>query len=301
MSITVLDEAILWLGNKPAGRAKTRRTPVQPLQNIPDSPDISLNDVSFTSMTVHMEVTPPGKNVTSFDVSWEPHDGAMDSSASNVYITGLDEATTYTFFGWAKSGNQRNSADASATTVEYSRRYFAQRRVLHFHDCAWRRLRRRQECYEFRRFLGTRDGAMDTRMPMSTSLDEATAYFLWMGKNPAGIGKLGGCQCNHRTIFPILPIFRSTTCPLLLTMETVYAADKECHGFRCFLDSTTVPWIARMPRMSTSRVGRSYKYTFWMGEEFRRNQRKLADASATTVQNIPDSPDISLNDVSLLP
>jgi hypothetical protein len=29
----------------------------------------------------------------------EPHDGAMDSSdASNVYITGLDEATTYTFF-----------------------------------------------------------------------------------------------------------------------------------------------------------------------------------------------------------
>jgi predicted rRNA methylase YqxC with S4 and FtsJ domains len=27
----------------------------------------------------------------------------MDSSdASNVYITGLDEATTYTFFGWAK-------------------------------------------------------------------------------------------------------------------------------------------------------------------------------------------------------
>jgi hypothetical protein len=57
--ITVLDEAILWLGNKPAGRAKTRRMPVQPLQNIPDSPDISLNDVSFTSMTVHMEVTPP--------------------------------------------------------------------------------------------------------------------------------------------------------------------------------------------------------------------------------------------------
>jgi hypothetical protein len=64
--------------------------------------DISLNDVSFTSMTVHMEtVYAADKNVTAFDVSWIPHDGAMDSSdASNVYITGLDEATTYTFFGW---------------------------------------------------------------------------------------------------------------------------------------------------------------------------------------------------------
>jgi hypothetical protein len=62
---------------------------------------ISLNDVSFTSMTVHMEtVYAADKNVTSFDVSWNP-DGAMDSSdASDVYITGLDEATTYTFYGW---------------------------------------------------------------------------------------------------------------------------------------------------------------------------------------------------------
>jgi hypothetical protein len=52
--------------------------PVQPLQNIPDSPDISLNDVSFTSMTVHMEtVYAADKNVTSFDVSWIPHDGAI--------------------------------------------------------------------------------------------------------------------------------------------------------------------------------------------------------------------------------
>jgi hypothetical protein len=35
------------------------------VQNIPDSPDISLNDVSFTSMTVHMEtVYAADKNVT---------------------------------------------------------------------------------------------------------------------------------------------------------------------------------------------------------------------------------------------
>jgi hypothetical protein len=43
------------------------------VQNIPDSPDISLNDVSFTSMTVHMEtVYAADKNVTGFDVSWIP-------------------------------------------------------------------------------------------------------------------------------------------------------------------------------------------------------------------------------------
>jgi hypothetical protein len=50
-----------------------------------------------------------------------------------------------------------------------------------------------------------------------------------------------------------------------------------------------VPWIARMPRMSTSLVGRSHIYTFLAGRRIRRNQRNsAADASATTVQNIPD-------------
>jgi hypothetical protein len=71
--------------------------PVQPPYRIPDSP--ALNDVSFTSMTVHMEtVYAADKNVTSFDVSWIPHDGAMDSSMPRT-STSLDEATTYTFFG----------------------------------------------------------------------------------------------------------------------------------------------------------------------------------------------------------
>jgi hypothetical protein len=51
--------------------------PVQlPYRVFPDSPDISLNDVSFTSMTVHMEtVYAADKNVTGFDVSWNPADG----------------------------------------------------------------------------------------------------------------------------------------------------------------------------------------------------------------------------------
>jgi hypothetical protein len=54
--------------------------------------DISLNDVSFTSMTVHGAVYAADKNVTGFDVSWNPADGAwIVPDASNVYITGLDE------------------------------------------------------------------------------------------------------------------------------------------------------------------------------------------------------------------
>jgi hypothetical protein len=63
-----------------------------------------------TSMTVHMEtVYAADKNVT---VSTFPgfRMTVRSSDASNVYITGLDEATEYTFYGWAK-----NSAGISET------------------------------------------------------------------------------------------------------------------------------------------------------------------------------------------
>jgi hypothetical protein len=56
-----------------------------------------------------------------------------------------------------------------------------------------------------------------------------------------------------------------------------------------------VPWIVLTPRMSTSRIGRSHT-SLWLGSKHRRKERNSADA--TTVQNIPDAPDISLNDVS---
>jgi hypothetical protein len=73
-----------------------------------DAPDISLNDVSFTSMTVHMEtVYAEDKNVTGFDVSWEPHHGAMDGSdASNVYITGSGRSYNIYFLGEECRRNQ---------------------------------------------------------------------------------------------------------------------------------------------------------------------------------------------------
>jgi hypothetical protein len=64
MYITGLDEAtyFLWLGKNTAG-IRTRRMPVQPRTEYPDSPDIS-NDVSFTSMTAHGDSLRADKNVT---------------------------------------------------------------------------------------------------------------------------------------------------------------------------------------------------------------------------------------------
>jgi hypothetical protein len=69
MSITGLDEATTytffgWDAN-PQESANSADASATTVQNIPDSPDISLNDVSFTSMTVHMEtVYAADKNVT---------------------------------------------------------------------------------------------------------------------------------------------------------------------------------------------------------------------------------------------
>jgi hypothetical protein len=87
--ITGLDEATEytfygWAKNS-AGISETRRMPVQPPLEYPILPIFPQR--VFTSMTVHMEtVYAADKNVTGFDVSWIPHDGAMDSSdASNVH------------------------------------------------------------------------------------------------------------------------------------------------------------------------------------------------------------------------
>jgi hypothetical protein len=87
------------------------------VQNIPDSPDISLNDVSFTSMTVHMETVYAADECYGFRRFLDSTHGAMDSSdASNVYITGLDEATTYTFLAG------RNSAGISENGCQCNHR-----------------------------------------------------------------------------------------------------------------------------------------------------------------------------------
>jgi hypothetical protein len=114
--LTKLQIYFLWLDKNSAGISENSAdASATTVQNIPDSPDISLNDVSFTSMTVHMEtVYAADKNVTSFDVSWNRmtvpwiarmpqclHHGIGRSY--NIYFLWLDE----------NAGISENSADAS--------------------------------------------------------------------------------------------------------------------------------------------------------------------------------------------
>jgi hypothetical protein len=77
---------------------------------IPDSPDISLNDVSFTSMTVHMEtVYAADKNVT-VSTFPEPHDGAMDSSDASNTTSLVWTKLQHILSGWARiTGSSENS------------------------------------------------------------------------------------------------------------------------------------------------------------------------------------------------
>jgi hypothetical protein len=142
--------------------------------------------------------------------------------------------------GRNSAGISENSADASATTVQNTRfsRYFAQRCVLHFHDCAHGDgLRRRQECYRFRRFL-------DSAVPWIARRLEClhhwigrshNIYFLWMGEEFAGISETRRCvPLNSDSL-----IFRSTMSPHFhdCAHGDSLRRRQECHGFRRFLDS----------------------------------------------------------------
>jgi hypothetical protein len=176
---------ILWLDNKHGWEErKLADASATTVQNIPDS-DISLNDVSFTSMTVHMEtVYAEDKNVTGFDVSGF-HTVPWTVRMLNVYITGLDEATTYTF-GWK---NPQESAKTRRTPVqprtEYPRfsRYFAQRRVFTSMTVHMETVYAADKNVTVRRFL-------DSRMtvpwivriaPMSTSTDWTKHTYTFFG------------------------------------------------------------------------------------------------------------------------
>jgi hypothetical protein len=152
-----------------------------------------------------------------------------------------------------------------------------------------------------RRFLASPRRCMDSSDASNVStygLNEATTYFLWLGEESAGISESSADRCNHNTEYPDSPdislndvSFTSMT----VHMETVYA-DKRMLQVSTFPGTRmTVPWIVRMLSTCTSRVGRSYNiYFFWLDKD-RRNQRKLGGHQCNHVQNIPDSPDISLN------
>jgi hypothetical protein len=117
-----LDEADIlfgWAVNT-AGKRKLGDASATTVQSIPDSPDISLNDVSFTSMTVHMEtVYAEDKNVTGSTFpgfrTTVPWIARMLECVSRDW-TKLQHILSLA--GTKSAGISENSADASATTVQ---------------------------------------------------------------------------------------------------------------------------------------------------------------------------------------
>jgi hypothetical protein len=94
-------------------------------------------------------------------------------------------------------------------------RYFAQRRVFHFHDCAHGdSLRRRQE-WGFDVSWIPHDGAMDSSDASNVYITDGRSYniyFLWLGERMRRNRKLGDASATTIQNIPMLPIFRSTTC-----------------------------------------------------------------------------------------
>jgi hypothetical protein len=95
----------LWLGEDPQESAQTRRTPVQPPYRIFNSPDISLNDVSFTSMTAHGDGLRRRQECYEFRCFLEPR-RCHGSDASNVYIR-TGRPLIYSMAGQESRRNQR--------------------------------------------------------------------------------------------------------------------------------------------------------------------------------------------------
>jgi hypothetical protein len=157
-------------------------------------------------MTVHGDGLRRRQECYDFDVSWEPHDGAMDSSDASM-STSLVWTKLQHILSMAGQQIPQESAKTRWTpdTVQNIPDSPDPLNDVSFTSMTVHGdgLRRRQECYEFRRFLEPADGAMDSSDASNvyiTGLDEATEYtFYGWAKNSAGIRKLGGRQCDHRT------------------------------------------------------------------------------------------------------
>jgi hypothetical protein len=167
-----------------------------------------------------------------------PHDGAMDSSdASNVYITGLDEATTYTFYGWTTNPQEsENSADASATTVQNipDSPDISLNDVLYFHDCAHGDGHAADKNVTSFDVSGNPTVPWIVRMlPMSTSRTGRSynIYFLWLDNKSANQRKLGGCNHTEYSDSPDISLNDVSFTSMTAHMETVYAADKNVTSF----------------------------------------------------------------------
>jgi hypothetical protein len=193
-----------------------------------------------------------------------------DASFSNVYLMGLDETTNYSVLGrptrWA---GQETRTSAQPPYRAFRRAgYFAQRRVLHFHDCAHGTVYAEDKNVtgfdvSWEPHHGAVDGSDASNVYITGSGRSHNIYFLGeeFRRNQR---KLGGSSALHRTEYPrCSEIFRSTTYLYLMTvhMETVYADNKNVTSLT-FPGAPTAPWIARIPP-TLYITGCSTEYTFF--------------------------------------
>jgi hypothetical protein len=250
----------------PRGSAKS--ADASATASIPDSPDISLNDVLHFHDCAHGDGLRADKNVTGFDVSWI-HDGAMDSSdALDVYIT-----------DWTKLQNilsldgrriPQESAKLGGCQCNHRTEFPAPdislNDILYFHDCA------KQSTPPTRIRVSTFPGNPRTvpwivLTPRMSTLRDWTkpqnTFYGWT-TNPQNQRKLGG-QCNVQNIpdSPDISLNDVSFTSMTVHMETVYAADKNVTSFDFLGTTMTVPWIARMLQCLHHGLDEATQYTFY--------------------------------------
>jgi hypothetical protein len=207
--------------------------PVTTVQNIPDSPDISLNDVSFTSMTVHMETVYAETRMQGFDVSWIPHDVPWIVLTMPRMSTSLVWTKLQHILSMAKeesSRNQRKLADASATTVQNSVPDISLNDVFTSMTVHMETVYAADKNVGFDVSWIPHDGAMDSSMPpMSTSRNWTKRYnFLWLGekfrRNRANSAYISATtEQSAISDNPVISFNDVSSTSMTVHMDTVYA------------------------------------------------------------------------------
>jgi hypothetical protein len=107
----------LWLDNNPQEGSDSADASATTIQNIPMLPIFRSTTCLYFHDCAHGDSL-RRQECYEFDVSWNhvtvPWIARM---LPMLYITGLDEATTYTFYGWAKS--RRNQRKSSCRQPQY--------------------------------------------------------------------------------------------------------------------------------------------------------------------------------------
>jgi hypothetical protein len=253
-------------------------------------------------MTVHGDYA-ADKNVTGFDVSWNPRTAVwIVLMPQCLTLVGRSHRIYFLWLGEESAGISANSADASATTVQNIQfsRYFAQRRVLYFHDCTWRRSTPPTRMLRVSMFPGTRDGAMVRRLECLHQ-DWTTTYILhgWT-RIPQESAKTRRTQVRPPyRIFPILDIslndvsfsmtvhMERSTPPTRMLRVSMFPGTHD--GAMGSSDASKCLYYG---------TGRSYNILSMAGQQIPQESAKTRRTQVRPPYRIFLTPDISQQDVS---